>query len=93
MAKNKGNGNAGTETPTKEKTKCPVTRAEFLEGAKPLDVVINGQPYAAVVKEFKTGSFGFYLGDKVKVKIGNELVTCQMGLNIIAVGSGDADKE
>ena len=72
---------------------CPVTRAEFRDGAKPLKVEINGVPLMAEVKEFSTGSFGWYLNGKTTVEIGGKPVSVQIGLNMTVVGSKDLPKD
>lgn len=69
------------------KTSCSITRSEFKTAAKPLEVVINGVPMLAEVKEFSTGSLGWYLNGKSTVKIGDTPVTVQIGLNMTIVGS------
>ena len=46
------------------KTSCPVSLAQFLEKAEPLKVSINGQEMLAEVKQFSTGSFGWYMNGK-----------------------------
>ena len=69
------------------KTSCPVTRAEFREQAKAIEVVINGVPMLAEVKEFSTGSLGWFLNGKSTVKLGDKAVTVQIGLNMTIVGS------
>ena len=51
------------------KTTCSITREQFKQ-AKPVEVVINGIPMTAEVKEFSTGSLGWYLNGKVNVKVG-----------------------
>ena len=75
------------------KTVCPISRSEFLAQAKGVEVVINGQPTLAGVKEFSTGSFGWHFGDKVTIKVGDTLVKCQVGLTLTAIGSKDLPKE
>jgi hypothetical protein len=72
---------------------CPVTRAEFRTGAKPLKVEINGIPMSAEVKEFSTGSFGWYLNGKASVDVGGKPVNVQIGLNMTVVGSKELPKE
>ena len=52
------------------KPSCSVTRGEFLENAQPVEVVINGIPMTADVKEFSTGSLGLYLTGKTNLKVG-----------------------
>jgi len=69
------------------KTSCPITRAEFRELAKPVEVVIGGVPLTADVKEFSTGSLGWYLNGKVTLKVGDRPVTVQIGMNLTIVGS------
>jgi hypothetical protein len=75
------------------KSSCPVTRAEFLSEAKPIEVLINGIPMSAEVKEFSTGSLGWYLNGKATVKVGEKPVTVQIGMNLTVVGSKDLPKE
>jgi hypothetical protein len=70
-------------------TSCPVSREEFRAGAQPLKVVINGVEMTAEVKEFKTGSFGWYLNGKTAVDVGGKRVTVQVGANLTVVGSKD----
>ncbi len=70
-----------------KKTVCPLTKEEFLEAAKALNVTLDGQRLTAGVKEFSTGSFGWNLSGKVTIEVGEESVVCQVGLNIIVVGS------
>jgi hypothetical protein len=72
---------------------CPVTRPEFRAGAKPLKVEINGVPLMAEVKEFSTGSFGWYLNGKTVVEIGGKPVSVQIGLNMTVVGSKEVPKD
>lgn len=66
---------------------CPVTREQFVGCAEPLNVTINGTPMIAEVKEFSTGSFGWYLSGKMRVTIDGKPVTVQMGCNFTVVGS------
>jgi hypothetical protein len=78
-----------SDTPTK-KTTCPITKEEFLKNAKPVEVVINGVPHVASVKEFSTGSFGWYLNGKTAIKVGDVALSVQIGLNLTAVGSKES---
>jgi hypothetical protein len=80
----------GDMTMTANKTVCPISRREFLANAKPLEVTVNGVALVAQAKEFSTGSFGFYLGDKVTVRIGDTLVKVQLGITATVIGSKDA---
>ena len=71
-------------------SKCPVTRAEFRENAQPVKVEINGIPMMAEVKEFSTGSFGWYLNGKTTIDVGGTPVTVQIGMNLTIIGSKEA---
>jgi hypothetical protein len=75
------------------KSTCAVTRAEFLQDAKAVEVTINGIPMTAEVKEFSTGSLGWYLNGKANIKVGEKTVTVQIGMNLTIVGSKDLPKE
>ena len=75
------------------KTVCPITRKQFTAGAQPVEVVINGQSLLAPVKEFSTGSLGWYLNGKTTIKVGDSLVSVQIGLNLTIVGSKELPKE
>jgi hypothetical protein len=44
----------------------------------------------AEIKEFKTGSFGWYLNNKATINVGGTPVTVQVGANLTVVGSKDA---
>ena len=76
-----------------EKTVCPITAADFAKNAKPLQVIIGDKPILVPVKEFATGSFGWYLNDKVTVMVGDQAVQVQIGANLIVVGSKEADRK
>ena len=74
------------------KTVCPVSREQFQAEAKPVEVVINGQPVVAEVKQFSTGSFGWHHGDKVTIRVGDTLVKVQVGLTLTVIGGKEAPK-
>jgi len=73
--------------------KCSIGRKQFLDSARPLKVVINDVPLHAAIKEFKTGSFGWYLNGKMMVDVDGVSVNVQIGLNLTVVGSKDAPKD
>lgn len=73
------------------KTKCPISRQDFTEQAEPVVVKINDLELLADVKEFSTGSFGWYLNAKTTVKVGNKSIPVQIGLNVAVVGSKEAE--
>lgn len=72
-----------------KKTTCPITRDEFRESAKAITVTIDNIPMSAEVKEFSTGSLGWYLNGKTMVDVGGKKVSVQIGLNMTIVGSKD----
>lgn len=75
------------------KQPCPVTRQEFLSNAKPVSVKINDIPLQAEVKEFSTGSLGWYLNGKTMIDVGGKQVSVQIGMNLTIVGSKELPKE
>ena len=76
-----------------KKTVCSITREEFRSKAKPVSVVINSVPLQAEVKEFSTGSLGWYLNGKTSIEIDGKLVSVQIGLNLTIVGSKELPKD
>ena len=75
------------------KTTCPITRKQFKDHANPVEVTINGIPLLAEVKEFSTGSLGWYLNGKTTIKIGETPVSVQIGMNLTIVGSKELPKD
>lgn len=73
--------------------KCPVSRVEFRESAQPVKVEINGIPMMAEVKEFSTGSLGWYLNGKSVIDVGGKQVSVQIGMNITIIGSKELPAE
>jgi hypothetical protein len=76
-----------------KKTSCPITRADFRSKAKGVSVVIGDQRLLAEVKEFSTGSLGWYLNGKTSIDIDGTPVSVQIGLNLTIVGSKDLPHE
>ena len=75
------------------KTTCPISRAQFRGAAQPIEVTINGVPMRAEVKEFSTGSLGWYLNGKANVDVGGTPVSVQIGLNLTIVGSKELPQD
>ncbi len=75
------------------KTTCPITRADFRSKATAVNVSINGQNHTAEVKEFSTGSLGWYLNGKTTIEIDGKRVAVQIGLNLTVVGSKDLPRD
>ncbi len=76
-----------------KKTSCPITRGEFRSNAKPVRVVVNDIPLVAEVKEFSTGSLGWYLNGKTTIDVGGTPVSVQIGMNLTIVGSKELAQE
>jgi hypothetical protein len=76
-----------------KKTNCPVSRSEFRTNAKPVTVTIGDQRLVAEVKEFSTGSLGWYLNGKTTIDVGGTPVSVQIGLNLTIVGSKELPKD
>lgn len=76
----------------RRKTECPITLQEFRDGAKDVKVTLNGESVSAEVKEFSTGSLGWFFGGKVTVEINGVKVKVQVGLNMTIIGSKELPK-
>jgi hypothetical protein len=76
-----------------KKTTCPITRSDFRAKAKPVTVTIGTVPLVAEVKEFSTGSLGWYLNGKTTIDVGGTPVSVQIGLNLTVVGSKELPRE
>jgi hypothetical protein len=76
-----------------KKTFCPINRAEFRAHAQPVDVKIQGTDLTAPVKEFSTGSLGWYLNGKTTIDINGKKVAVQIGLNLTIVGSKELERD
>jgi hypothetical protein len=76
-----------------KKTTCPITREQFRTDAKAVEIVVNGIPLLAEVKEFSTGSLGWYLNRKIEIDVGGVKVPVQVGLNLTIVGSKELPQD
>lgn len=72
-------------------TTCPLTRERFLKAAKPLTLTIDGKTLVASVKEFSTGSFGWYTNDKLVIEVDGVPCKIQPSISLVVVGSKDAE--
>lgn len=92
MAKQKAT--SSSESPKeRQKTVCPISREDFLEEAKGLLIKVG--PDASVVagvKEFNTGSFGWYTNEKTTVIVGDVPCKVQMNVQLVLIGSKPEDK-
>jgi hypothetical protein len=76
-----------------KKTICPINRADFRGKAKPITVTIGEQKLVADVKEFSTGSLGWYLNGKTIIEIDGVPVSVQIGMNLTIVGSKELPQD
>jgi len=76
-----------------KKTVCPISRADFRAQAKPLSIQIAGVPQVAEVKEFSTGSLGWYLNGKTIIEIDGTPVQVQLGLSLTIIGSKELPQD
>ncbi len=72
--------------------KCPITREEFSSQAQQVKIVVDGKELEAEVKEFSTGSFGWYYNGKTTVMVDGKPLSVQVGLNLTVVGSKEAER-
>lgn len=85
MAKSKTQSAIDASTKKKD---CPFASVEeFMAVAKPIALVVDGQAKAANVKAFSSGSFGWFMNDKVTLMIDGKPTKCQCNFNIVVVGS------
>ncbi len=64
----------------------------LLDDSTLVELIINGIPMTAEVKEFATGSLGWYLNGKANIKVGEKSVSVQIGMNLTIVGSKELPK-
>ena len=75
------------------KTSCPIKRNDFRDHAKAVPIKIGDIPFLAEVKEFSTGSLGWYVNGKTTIEVGGTPVSVQIGLNMTIVGSKELPKD
>lgn len=75
------------------KTNCPITRAEFTAHAKAIKIMVGDVPMMAEVKEFATGSLGWYLNGKTVIDVNGKSVSVQIGMNLTIIGSKELPKD
>lgn len=85
MAKSPRSQAAAADAETKSKVQIP--NDKFLAAAKPLVIKIGDAALVAAVKEFATGSVGWFAGEKIVIEIDGVPVKVQVGINMIVVGS------
>ena len=77
------------------KKTCPITRSEFIANG-PKGSVVMGKVLDEVgltMKEsFSSGAFGYYGGGKITIRVGDEVVKCQVSMNVVVVDSKHAEE-
>lgn len=79
--------------PQIQKTECPITKKEFVDTAKPVEVTIGEQKIQLLPKVFSTGSFGLFAQQKIGIQINGKTVVCAMQIQLPVVGSKEAKAE
>lgn len=80
------------ETPETGK-RCAVTRKQWADDApQTIVITVNGTTIAAGKRDFSSGSFGFYVNEKIIIMVGDTPVKFQCNLNMTAVNSGNEPK-
>lgn len=72
-------------------SKCPISRKDFISKAKPLSIRIGDQLVSGDIKEFATGSFGFFHNGKLTIEIDGVPVKLQMNLLFTVIGSKEQE--
>jgi hypothetical protein len=70
-----------------KKTTCPISRVDFRAKAKPIPVTIGVMSQMAEVKEFSTGSLGWYLNGRTTIEIDGQHVPVLINASLVIVGS------
>lgn len=82
------------DTGSKKKGRvCPITREEFAQYAKPVEVKIGDGVTTADPKEFSTGSLGWFINGKTVLTVGDKRVEVQIGMNLTIIGSKELPKD
>jgi hypothetical protein len=72
------------------KTPCPVSRSQFRSKAPVgLPITIDGHATVAEIKEFSTGSLGWFFNGKTTVVVDGVRVPCQVSVQVTLVNSKD----
>jgi hypothetical protein len=72
-----------------KKTTCPISREDFQRKAKTIQVTIGGSSQEAMVKQFATGSFGWYLNGRTTIDVDGTAVPVLINASFIVIGSKD----
>ena len=69
------------------------SREEFARDAKPVLVRIGESPLPAGVKEFSTGSYGWYANGKSLIEVGGRQVWVQAQVTLTVIGSKELPQD
>lgn len=69
-----------------------LTREHFQQTAQPVQATIAGAPILAGVKEFSTGTLGYFGNGKIVLNIGGIMTPCTIDLKIYVNKSKDLPK-
>jgi len=92
MAKLKltGNDDGKSSNEGRNGKSCPIGRDRFLKNAKPLTLVIDGKQMVIPLKEFSTGSFGWFTNDKFSIEVDGVVLKIQPSISLVVVKSAEA---
>jgi hypothetical protein len=76
-----------------KKTTCPISRADFRAKAKPITVTIGNISQMAEVKEFSTGSLGWYVNGRTTIEIDGQHLPVLINASLVIVGSKELPKD
>ena len=65
----------------------PIMLEDFMEQAKPLIINLDSQIKAASPKQFSSGSYGWYMNDKMVFMVNGIPVAAQVNIILTVVGS------
>lgn len=69
---------------------CPISKADFVEHAEDIVMLIEEKPVELHPKEFSTGSFGWNASGKMKVSVRGVPLTVQISANATVLKSKEA---
>lgn len=76
--------------PETKVSKCAITKGQFRKGAKPMRASINGVETVANVKEFASGTLGWFANGSTVVEIDGVPVKVTFQIQAFVANSKDA---
>lgn len=68
-----------------------VSKKQTLKAGSPIRVIIAGQEHAGMWRQFSSRKWGWNVSAKANLKFGDTIVACQIGVNVIAIGSDSGE--